>query len=48
VSSGSYEISTGWAEQLSCSLIQLGVNTHIRAWQGTIYRAVRDWMERGA
>lgn len=48
VSSGSYDISTEWAEQLSCSLIQLGVNTHIRAWQGAIYRAVRDWMENGA
>lgn len=43
--SGSYVISTEWTDSVSCSLIQLGVDTYIRQWQEAIFQAISEWME---
>jgi len=44
VQNGRYAFTTEWADNVSCSLIQLGLGKNIRQWQEEIFRAVAEWM----
>jgi len=48
VLSGTYEIATKWADNISCSLINIGLENSISKWQQSIYQNITAWMEEGS
>lgn len=45
INEGKYCIATQWSDNITCSMIHLGVQTQIRRWQESIYDTVINWMD---